>query len=189
MNQAIKDSYSCPGDAKREKIEQRHTVTFVSETTYDSTEKGKGKYIEIICWHTPTEMDIKKNNYDVNVRIFYHITPEDMLMWSTKIQDIFLKKPCDDAESRFDITELLLSGQAKRNFLQFKTEIYDTKVITEDTTLATKQGITENTFKDVLEKSKEYAFKTVAAWYQISYLHHSLRKPIGVTIRACTARL
>ena len=32
------------------------------------------------------------------------------------------QKLCDDAESKFDITELLLSGQAKRNFLQFRAD-------------------------------------------------------------------
>ena len=189
MNQAIKDSCSGPGDAERGKIEQRPAVPFVSEATYDSTEKDKGKYIEITCRHTPAEKDTKKNNYNVHVRIFDHGTPEDMLLWYTKIQDVFLKKPCDDAESRFDITELLLSGQAKRNFLQFKTEICDTEVITEDTTLATKRGITDDTFKEVLEKFRDYAFKKFAARYQVSYLRHSLRKPVGVTIRACAARL
>ena len=189
MNQAIKDSCSGPGDAERGKIEQRPAVPFVSEATYDSTEKDKGKYIEITCRHTPAEKDTKKNNYNVHVRIFDHGTPEDMLLWYIKIQDVFLKKPCDDAESRFDITELLLSGQAKRNFLQFKTEICDTEVITEDTTRATKRGITDDTFKEVLEKFRDYAFKKFAARYQVSYLRHSLRKPVGVTIRACAARL
>ena len=105
------------------------------------------------------------------------------------IQGVFLKKPCDDEESRFDIIELLLSGQAKRNFIQFKTEICDTEVITEDTTLATKRGITDDTFKEVLEKFRDYAFKKFAAQYQVSYLHSSLYKPVGVTIRVCVVRL
>ena len=49
MNQTIKDSCSGSGDAERGKIEQRPAVPFVSEATYDSTEKDKGKYIEITC--------------------------------------------------------------------------------------------------------------------------------------------
>ena len=189
MNQAIKDSCSGPGDAERGKIEQRPAVPFVSEATYDSTERDKGKYIEITCRHSPADKDTKKNNYNVHVRIFDHGTPEDMLLWYTKIQDVFLKKPCDDAESKFDITELLLSGQALRNFLQFKTEICDSEVTTEGTAVATKRGVTEDTFKEVLEKFRDYAFKKFAARYQVSYLRHSLRKPVGVTIRACAARL
>ena len=112
-----------------------------------------------------------------------------MLLWYTKIQDVFPKKPCDDAESRFDITELLLSRQAKRNFLQFKTEICDTVVITEDNTLAIKREITDDTFKQVLEKFRDYDFKMFAAQYQVSYLRHSLRKPVGITIRVCVTRL
>ena len=159
MNQATKDSCSGPGDAERGNIEQRPVVPFVSEATYDSTEKDKGKYIEITCRHSSVDKDTKKNNYNVHIRIFVHGTPEDMLLWHTKIQDVFLKKPCDDVESKFDITEPLLSRQAERNFLQFKTEIYVTEVITVDTTLATKRGITDETFKEVLEKFRDYAFK------------------------------
>ena len=98
------------------------------------------------------------------------------------------KKPCDDAESKFDITELLLSGQAKRNFLQFKTEICDQEVIAESTAIATKRGVTEDTFKEVLKKFRDYAFKKFATRYQVTYLRHSLCKPVGVTIRACAGR-
>ena len=31
-----------------------------------------------------------------------------------------MKRPCDDAETKFNISELLLTGQAKRFFLQVK---------------------------------------------------------------------
>ena len=124
-----------------------------------STEKDKRKYIEITCRHSPGDKDTKKKNFNVHVRIFDHGTPEDMLLWYTKIHDVFLKKPCDDAESKFDFTELLLSGQAKRNFLQFKNEICEKEVITEGTAIGTKRGVTKDTFKEVLEKFRDYAFK------------------------------
>ena len=112
-----------------------------------------------------------------------------MFLWNTKIQDVFLKKPCDNAESRYDFTELLLSRQAKRDFFQFKTEICDSEVITEGTVIAIKFGTTEDTFKEVIEKFRNYAVTKFAAWYQVSYLRHSLCKPEGITIRACTTRL
>ncbi len=53
MNQAIKDLCRSPSDAERGKIEQRSVVPFVSEATNYSTEKDKGKYIEITCSHNP----------------------------------------------------------------------------------------------------------------------------------------
>ena len=74
MNQAIKDSCSGPGDAERGKIEQRPAVPFVSEATYDSTEKDKRKYIEITCRHSRADKDTKKKNYNVHVRIFDRAT-------------------------------------------------------------------------------------------------------------------
>ena len=55
---------------------------------------------------SPVEKNTKKKNYNVNVRIFDHSTPEDMLLWYTKIQDVFVRNTCGDVESRFDITEL-----------------------------------------------------------------------------------
>ena len=79
--------------------------------------------MDITCRHSPSGADSKKNNYQIHVRIFDHGTPEDMLIWYSKIQDIFVKKQCEDAETKFNITKLLLTGQAKRNFLQFKKEI------------------------------------------------------------------
>ena len=46
-----------------------------------------------------------------------------MLLWYSKNHDTLLKKPCDDAGTKVNITELLLTCQAKRIFLQFKNEI------------------------------------------------------------------
>ena len=77
---------------------------------------------DITCRHAPTKQHAEKKNYNAHVRIFVHDTPEGMLLCCTKIQDIYFKKPCDDAESKFDITKLLLEGQAKSKFLQFRTE-------------------------------------------------------------------
>ena len=46
-----------------------------------------------------------------------------MLLWYSKIQDIFLKKPCYDFETKINITKLLLTDQAKKNCLQLNKEI------------------------------------------------------------------
>ena len=75
----------------------------------------KQKFVDITCRHSPSGADSKKNNYQIHVRIFDHITAEDMVLWYFKIQDIFVQKSYDDAENKFNITELLM-GQAKRFF-------------------------------------------------------------------------
>ena len=64
-----------------------------------------------ITWRQPpSEDDSKKKNYQIHVRIFNHNTPQDMLFWYSKIQDIFVKKPCDDAEIKYNISELQFTG-------------------------------------------------------------------------------
>ena len=70
--------------------------------------------MDITCIHSPSGADSKKNNDQIHVRIFDHSTPEDILLWYSKIQDIFVKKLCDDAETKFNINKLLLTGQAKK---------------------------------------------------------------------------
>ena len=156
MNQAIKDYRSGPGDAKRGKIEQGPALPFVSETTYDSNKNEKGKYIELICRYNPTKQYTKKNNCNVYMKIFDHSTPEDILLWYSKILDIFLKKSCYDAESKFNITEILLAGQAEKNFLRFETEICEAEVTTEGATIATKHWIIESIFKEILERLRDF---------------------------------
>ena len=186
MNAAIASVCSKAGDAEKGNIEIRPAVPFVSEATYDSTEKEKQKFVDITCRHSPSGADSKKNNYQIHVRIFDHGTPEDMLLWYSKIQDIFAKKPCEDAETKFNITELLLTGQAKRNFLQFKKEIMSKDP---ETGLEFDRGVTEETFKETLEKFRDFSFKKGAARYQVQYLRQNLRKPKEVSVRACASRL
>ena len=42
---------------------------------------------------------------------------------------------------------------------------------------------------EFLEKFGDYSFTKFTAWCQVSYLRHSLYKPLGVTVRACVGRL
>ena len=165
MNTPMKDSYSGPWDAEREKNEQRPAVPFVSEAIYNRTEKDNGKYIEIICRCTPTRQETKTNNYNVHVRIYDDNISEDMLLWFTKFQNAIL------------ITELILVGYARRNFLRVKTEIYDVEVTTDDSAVITKRGVIEETLKKVLERFWDYAIKKFVVQYQVSYVHHRQYKP------------
>ena len=156
MNHVIKDSYSASGDTERWKIKQRSAVPFLSEAMYNSTEKDKREYINNTCRHTITKQDTRQNNYNVHVRIFDHCNPDYMIQWYTKIQDVFLKKPYDDVESKSDFTELLLSGQLKGDFLQVKSEICDAEATTEDLAINTKCEVTEETSKEVLQRFRDY---------------------------------
>ena len=56
------------------------------------------------------------------------------------------------------------------------------------TSIAAPRVITEDSFKLKLDKFKNQAFKDFAARHQINYLQQNLRKPVGVTARACTGR-
>ena len=90
-----------------------------------------------------------------------------MLLWYSKNHDTLLKKPCDDAGTKVNITELLLTCQAKRIFLQFKNEIMSKEP---ETGLEVDQGLTEETFKETLERSRDFSFKKGATRYQVQYL-------------------
>ena len=123
------------------------------------------------------------------MRIFDRVTLEDVLLWYTLLQDVSLKQSCDNTVSKFDITVLLLMGQAKRNFFQFKTEVWVAEIATKGLIIATKCGAIEKAAKEVLEKFRDYVFKKFAAQYQVSFLHHILHRPEGATIKVCAARL
>ena len=79
--------------------------------------------MDAICRYYPSGVDSKKNNCQIHVMIFEHGTPEDMLLWYSKIQDTMLKTSYINAGTKFNIAELLPTGQAKRNVLQFKKNI------------------------------------------------------------------
>ena len=48
-------------------------------------DKDKSKFIEVTCRYTPENADSKKNNYQAHVKTFDHGTPEDVLLWYTKL--------------------------------------------------------------------------------------------------------
>ena len=130
--------------------------------------------------------DVKANNYQIHVKKFDHGTPEDVLLWCGKVQEVTKQKPCEDAQAKFTMTELLLDGQGLRTFLQLKATVTE-KVLVGDTLVP--MGVTEVSYTMTISKFKASAFKKYAARYQVSYLSKRLRKPSNVTIRACSTRL
>ena len=101
-------------DAEKEKIEERPAISFVSDTSCHDSSKDKSKLIEVMCRYYHTTKDIKANNYQVNVRKLDHGTPEDVLLWHTKAQEVSKQKPYEDIQAKYTLIELLLEGQGSR---------------------------------------------------------------------------
>ena len=75
------------------------------------TDKNKDEFISVTCRYRPSAGDSKKNNYVIQAKRFETGTTEDVLRWYITLQEIFEKKPCEDAEAKFGMVELLLGGQ------------------------------------------------------------------------------
>ena len=186
MNQAIRDSCKKPEEAEKGRVEIRPSIPFVSDASYSDLDKDKSKFIEVTCRYTPENADSKKNNYQAHVKTFDHGTPEDVLLWYTKLQEIIKKKPCESPEAMFTLTELLLVGQGQSTFKECRREVCENPVSSTDPTV---RGITDESYTLTMEKFKAKAFKKFAARRQVSYLRNNLRKPLAVSIRTCSTRL
>ena len=82
-----------PEEAEKGRVEIRPSIPFVSDASYSDLDKDKSKFIEVTCRYTPENADSKKNNYQAHVKTFDHGTPEDVLLWYTKLQEIIKKNP------------------------------------------------------------------------------------------------
>ena len=156
-------------------------IPFVPESTVESdrTDKNKDEFISVTCRYRPSARDSKKNNYVIQAKCFETGTTEDVLRWYITLQEIFEKKPCEDAEAKFGMVELLLGGQGKKDFMRFKKVVTKGLVASDSTTgIAAPRGITEDSFKLTLDKFKIQAFKDFAARHQVYYLRQNLRKPV-----------
>ena len=186
MNQAIRESCKKPEEAEKGRVEIRPSIPFVSDATYGDLDKDRSKFIEVTCRYTPDNADSKKNNYQAHVKTFDHGTPEDVLLWYTKLQEIIAKKPCESPEAKFTLTELLLVGQGQSTFKECKREVCINPISSTDPTV---RGVTEESYKMTMEKFKAKAFKKFAARRQVAYLRNNLRKPLAVSVRSCSTRL
>ena len=186
MNQAIKDSCKKPEEAEKGRVDIRPSIPFVSDASYGDLDKDKSKFIEVTCRYTPDNADSKKNNYQAHMKTFDHGTPEDVLQWYTKLQEIIKKKPCESPEAKFTLTELLLVGQGQSTFKECRREVCENPISSTD---PTARGVTEESYNMTMEKFKAKAFKKFAARRQVAYLRNNLRKPLAVNVRTCATRL
>ena len=103
---------------------------------------------------------------------------------------IFQENLCEDVEAKFDMVELLLGGQCKKDFMRFKKTVTKGLIAFDSTTsIATPRGIIEDSFKMMLDKFKNQAFKDFTARHQVNFLRENLHKSLEVTDRACVGRL
>ena len=100
-----------------------------------------------------------------------------------------MRKPFGNSETKFDIVELLLGGQGKKDFIQSKKTVTKSLVASDRiVTIASLRGIAEDSSKMTLNKFKNQAFKEFVAMHQVNYLWQNLCKPVGKINRACTGR-
>ena len=89
------------------------------------------------------------------------------------LQKNFEKKPCEDAEANVGMTEQLIGGQGKKDFMRFKKKATEGLVVS-DTGIALPRGVTEESLKTTLDRFKGLAFKDFAARHQVIYLWQNL---------------
>ena len=110
--------------------------------------KTKDEFISVTCRYRPSAGESKKNNYVIQSKHFETGTTEDVLCWYVTLQEIFETKPCEDAEAKFGMVELLLGGQGKKkDFMRFKKTVTQGLVASDSTSsIVTPREITERFF-------------------------------------------
>ena len=69
------------------------------------------------------------------------------------------------------MVEILLGVQGKTDFIRFKKTVTKGLVASDSTTsIVTSRGITKDSFKMILNKFKNQAFKDFTARHQVKYL-------------------
>ena len=74
------------------------------------------------------------------------------------------QKPCEDAQAKFTMTELLLEGQGLRTFLQLKTAVTE-KVLVGDAQVP--MGVTEESYAMTISKFKATAVEPVVILWSL----------------------
>ncbi len=133
MNIDIAEAYSNVSHVEKGRIENTPPIPFVPEYAVESdrTEKNKDDFITVTCRYRPSAGDSKKKNYVIQTKHFGIGTTEDALHWYITLQEIFEKKPCEDAEAKFGMVELLLGGQGKKDFMTFKKTVTEGLVVSD----------------------------------------------------------
>lgn len=138
--------------------------------------------------------DVKDSDstYKRSVPIVEIMTVEDAFYWEDEIMRIIKYKPCKEAESRFDMAEIFLSGAALETWKGIKTDICDTDKLAADGTRLVKPGRTKATFAVVLRAFIQSHFPSTTkhpARVQKDYIRFNLRAPYGLPMKQVGHRL
>ena len=111
---------------------------------------------------------------------------EILLRWKKNLQDTIIGKPCNNPQSKFTITKLLLGGDPEATWLEFERQKCETAAVGEHAL-----GQTEDTYRATMVRFMEHYFPRTGnnARKQKRYMHNCLIKPRSVSIHQCALRL
>ena len=133
------------------------SYSFIPESSVESerTDNNRDKFISIKYIYMPSAGNSRKNNYVLQAKGLETGTPKDVLRWYITLQETFEKKTCKDTMAKFNTVKLLLGGQDKKDFMRFKKTVANGLVAFDSTvSISTPRGITEDSFKLILDKFK-----------------------------------
>ena len=168
-------------------VPQRPPVPFIP----DPTRLDKAKRHEVSLKVSPSSEEGKdsKNTYKKQAYILANATPEDVLYWRTELNLIIKAKPCKTPNSKFDIAEILLEGDALMHWKEFARQ--ETEARTNDGMgqQGAPLGRTNGTFASTLRKCTAFYFPKKAARLQKTYMRNYLQKPYKLSVKETAMRL
>eukprot|EP00957_Ditylum_brightwellii_P093036 7084027-Ditylum_brightwellii.AAC.1 len=106
-------------DAECGKVHERPAILFVpeEESTADLDK------VEIILKVLPNGTGDAKQNVTNNTIVKFKLgSPEELINWRIWLNHVIRNKLCKDAESCFDMVEMLLGGDALQHWREFKSQ-------------------------------------------------------------------
>eukprot|EP00568_Trieres_chinensis_P012725 CAMPEP_0183291700 /NCGR_PEP_ID=MMETSP0160_2-20130417/1018_1 /TAXON_ID=2839 ORGANISM="Odontella Sinensis, Strain Grunow 1884" /NCGR_SAMPLE_ID=MMETSP0160_2 /ASSEMBLY_ACC=CAM_ASM_000250 /LENGTH=403 /DNA_ID=CAMNT_0025452537 /DNA_START=256 /DNA_END=1467 /DNA_ORIENTATION=- len=166
---------------------ERPPIPFVPNASLLSDQRRH----EVTLKVSPSGENGDKNNVIKKfVYVFGEGSPEDFLLWADDLRMVIERKPCKSAAAKFDLTELLLTGEALLHWKETVARICDTASKDAETgEAASPVGRTDDTYGACLALLKTFYFPKNAARIQKIYLRQHLRLPHELSVRAAAARL
>ena len=127
---------------------------------------------------------VQGNTFKKKVHVYGGGTLEDVLIWLGEICQVLRLKPCTTPQSKFEMTEALVVGDAKATWAEKIREVTEAELAP-----GVPIGKTELSYKKTLGEFVKHFFPKNAARIQISHLTHHLKKPMGLSVRECVSRI
>jgi hypothetical protein len=130
----------------------------------------------------------KNNTYKLKAKVFQCGSTEDLLVWLDELQTIFRNKPCTQADSKFDIVQLLTSGDA-RTYWRGMANAEKLKKDPSDLAGVKTIGATDESYKATMNLWLKHHLPRDAERLQKTYLRNHIRKPEKLSIKVANLRL